>query len=126
MLVKLIEKEQKPLDQWSNKDFLLYFSDSLKGAGNGGLLIPPLAWRAYLSRIKGFRLKLRVSNQEYKCFIDTLFSKAFLKNKFVPVFGSIVSERVYNMYQKSPELSNEYFVAQRDELYNSNDFFKSL
>jgi hypothetical protein len=125
--VKLLlkESEVKPLEQWSNKDFLLYFSDCLKRAGNGGLIIPPVAWRAYLSRMKGFRMKLRLSNQDYKCFIDTLFSERFLKNKFVPIFGSIVSEKVYHMYQERPELSNAYFIAKRDELYKG-DFFKEL
>lgn len=125
MKLLLKESEVKPLEQWSNRDFLLYFSDCLKRAGNGGLVIPPVAWRAYLSRMKGFRMKLRLSNQDYKCFIDTLFSEYFLKNKFVPVFGSIVSEKVYHIYQDYPKLTNDYFIAMRNELYKE-DFFKKL
>ncbi len=127
MRLRLTEKKEKPLEEWNNKDFLIYFSKCLENVGCiGGLKIPPIAWVGYLSKMKGLRSKLNINNQDYKCFIDTLFSSKFRKNNFIPSFGCIASEKFFNLYKKSPELSAEYFEARREELYKNNEFFKSL
>jgi hypothetical protein len=89
---------QKPLEKWSNKDFLSYFSNRLYMIDKKGLDIPPNGWRYYMSFIKGFRDKFNISNAQYKAFIDILFETVFKYKNFKPNFGCMISEKLYNTF----------------------------
>jgi hypothetical protein len=119
----------KPIDKWSNKDFVIYFSNKLAETTGTPLKIEGPAWIGFMSRIKGFRSKLVISNTQYKEFIDSIFSK-FFDRGYVPVFGSIVSERVYFVIQKLNSLiiavSAEEFEQLRNQLFNNITLFKKL
>ena len=121
----------KPLESWSNKDFLMYYSNRLcELTGQGVRLEEGAAWQAFIGRIKGFRTKLRLSNSQYKDFIDKVFDEFFRQDGYVPVFGAIVSERVFNIvstYMKgkaAPMYSD--FEKLRQELYLNNSWFQKL
>jgi hypothetical protein len=120
----------KPVDQWNNKDFLLYFSDKLKQSSGQGLrLEASVEWLGFISRIKGFRNKLNLNNVQYKDFVDKVFLHFFSQNKYTPTFGAIVSERVYNIITKYFSSSRSLysdFDTVREELYGNNLLFKKL
>jgi len=120
---------KKAINDWSNKDFLLYFSNLLKIARGKGLEIPPDAWPGFLGRMKGFRKKVILTNVQYKEFIDLLFSSALTQMGFFPNFGAIVSERVYYLTEKlrKKTMSALYdFEKLRSQLYSNKEFFKRL
>lgn len=118
----------KPLEKWSNKDFLMYYSNKFKEITGRELTIPPMAWQGFISRMKGFRKKLGISNQDYKSFIDRVFTELFIGRQYVPAFGSIVSERVFNLLKKRflKECTNDDFIKLRDKLFRDNMLFKQL
>lgn len=121
--------EAKPLEQWSNVDFLKYFSDRLKVFNNNrGLTIPPTAWGAFVGRIKGFRLKLQLSAVAYKYFIDTVFDDFFTQDGYIPTFGTIVSEKVYHALVSSQNhttvYDNAYFVRLKQKLKLNNNLYQ--
>lgn len=118
----------KSISQWSNRDFLIYFSQKYKEYTSHNFSIPKAAWIGLLSRIKGFKLKTNLSNIEYKKFIDTVFNEFFTQDNYIPSFGAIVSEKVFYITQhfsKDLCVSNEDFIKLRNELY-SNEVFKKL
>ena len=120
----------KSLEQWNNKDFLLYFSAKLQQSSGQGLrLEAPVEWVGFISRIKGFRVKLNLNNTQYKDFIDKVFLHLFSQNEYTPVFGAIVSERVYNIIKKYFNSSRPLysdFDKVKEELYGNNLLFKKL
>ena len=120
----------KSLEQWNNKDFLLYFSAKLQQSSGQGLrLEAPVEWVGFISRIKGFRVKLNLNNTQYKDFIDKVFLHLFSQNEYTPVFGAIVSERVFNICKKYFNSSRPLysdFEKVKEELYGNNLLFKKL
>jgi hypothetical protein len=123
------QKTLKPLEKWSSRDFIIYYSNSLKNLTGKNLIVPPEAWIGFGARIKGFQRKLNLTNIEYKNFIDKVFSSFYVKNKYQPSFGSIVSEKIYYIVNKnrdSNEFSNTDFENLRKELYKDNTLFKNL
>lgn len=123
---------RKPLAEWSNRDFLFYFSDKLERATGSGLDIPPVAWQGFMGRIKGFRNKLKLSPEKYKEFVDVVFSDFFTRDGYVPTFGAIVSERVYSIVQRRHRSiavsmnSTTDFEAYRRDLYSNNLLFSKV
>ena len=130
--IKIFSKgQEKPFDKWSNRDFLFYFSLQYHNLTESPYKIPGEAWIGMLSRIKGFRQKLNLDNEQYKKFIDDVFDKFFIKDNYVPSFGSIVSEKVFYTIKKINSLNiesctNNEFTKLRDQLYSNNDLFKKL
>lgn len=120
----------KPVEQWSNKDFLLYFSDKLQEASGQGLrLEAAVEWLGFTSRIKGFRAKLHLNTVQYKDFIDKVFLHFFSQDRYEPTFGAIVSERVFNIVKKYFSSSRPLysdFEKVREALYSNNLLFKKL
>jgi hypothetical protein len=111
----------KPLNQWSNKDFLIYFSNHLYLLDHKGLTIPPNGWVVYISMIKGFRQKLSISNSKYKQFIDWLMTDIFTQENYTPNFGCVISEMLFNMFskmlgRKREEFTNEDFAKIKNEV----------
>lgn len=128
-LQNTLQKDIKPLENWSNRDFLLHFSHRYKTLTGQSYKIPKEAWVGMLSRMKGMRTKLKLDNTEYKNFIDKVFDKFFTKANYVPNFGSIVSEKVFYITKKlirDSSFSNAEFVRLREQLYNNNELFKKL
>lgn len=118
----------KRVEEWSNKDFLLYFSNKLETSTGRKLAIEGPAWAGFLSRIKGFRSKLRLGNVQYKEFIDAMFT-AFKDREYTPVFGAIVSERVYfvvSRMQKKTSQQYSDFEALQKELYSNRLWFTKI
>jgi hypothetical protein len=119
----------RAVEKWSNKDFLLYFSQRLEEKTGSGLTIPPPAWGMMTGRIKGFRDKLTLSGDRYKNFIDTVFDHLTTDN-FVPNFGTIVSEKVFHLALKvKPKQSAAEkmdFEKLRLELYKQNTLFSKF
>lgn len=119
--------ENKPIESWSNRDFLMYFSKKMEEKYSNPLKVPPEAWGAYLGRIKGFRGKLNLDNYRYKEFIDRIFGDFFSRPDYSPAFGAIVSEKVYHIVIRlSNVVSNEHtdWIKLRDELYSNNLLFQ--
>lgn len=116
----------RDVKNWSNKDFLFYFSNKLKESTGKELNIPPVAWPGFLGRMKGFRAKLSITNFVYKDFIDNVFSQLFEAKNYVPAFGSIVSERVFNILRNYSlkEYNNDEFIRLREQLYKDVILFK--
>jgi len=116
----------KPLEKWSNKDFLIHYSNKLKETTGRELTIPPIAWQGFMSRMKGFRKKLNISNQDYKDFIDRVFAELFVGKQYVPAFGSIVSERVYHILKEHSlkRYDDNAFRRLREQLYKDNILFQ--
>jgi len=117
----------KDLPNWTNREFLFYFSNKLKEFTGKELNIPPVAWVGFLGRMKGFRSKLGIANQEYKDLIDNVFSKLFEGKNYVPAFGAIVSEKVFHVLKKRElkEYSNDEFAEIRAQLYKDVILFKN-
>ena len=123
--------QEKLLDKWSNRDFLFYFSLHYNNLTESPYKIPKEAWVGMLSRIKGFRQKLNLDNEQYKKYIDDVFSKFFIKDDYIPNFGSIVSEKVFYVVEKLNKLNidactNDEFTRLRNQLYSNNELFKKL
>ena len=109
---------------------MIYFSNRLRETTGSPLRIEGPAWIGFMSRIKGFRSKLTIPNEKYKEFIDAMFDK-FFDRGYVPVFGAIVSERVYFVIQQlltpaNNSVSNSEFEALRNQLFNNLTLFKKL
>jgi hypothetical protein len=124
---KIKLKKQKMLEEWSNRDFLIYYSVKQQEITGCNLNIPPKAWPGFLARIKGFRAEHELSNEAYKIFLDDVFNMLYTQ-KFVPAFSAIISEKVYNLIQryKTQSMTNSEFEMLRARLYNDNSLFKSL
>jgi len=119
----------KDIATWSNKDFLIYFSNRLKELTGSSLDIPPVAWAGFLSRIKGFRKKLNLDNFKYKKFIDSVFVIFFNTDGYTPAFGAIVSERVFyvvNGAKNTTPTQQVDWKKLRDELYKNNLLFQGM
>jgi len=116
----------KDLDKWTNRDFLFHFSNELEKMAGKGLDIPPVAWPGFLGRIKGFRKKLGLGNTDYKDFIDKVFQQLFIAKDYVPTFGTIVSEKIYNIlkHHALDQYSNDEFTRLREQLYRDVMLFK--
>lgn len=130
VLSKKIQNLQpsKDIEKWSNRDHLIYFSNKYEEFTQHPFSIPRDAWIGLLARIKGFRTKLKVDNQNYKAFIDKVFDVFFTQDQYVPTFGTIVSEKVYytvNKLIKNKTCSNSDFEQLKNQLYSS-DLFKKL
>jgi hypothetical protein len=126
----MISKATTELDSWSNKDFLQYYIKRLEERTGVKLNIPPIAWAGFLSRIKGFRDKLRLSASTYKDFIDKVFDNFFSKEGYTISFGAIVSEKVYNIVKKEEKklhpFTNEDFKTLRDRIYSDKSLFNQI
>jgi hypothetical protein len=118
----------KDIPLWNSRDLLIYYSNKLKEFSGEHLEIPPVAWRGFMGRIKGFKDKLHLSSQDYKNFMDDVFRKLYIDKHYVPAFGAIVSERVYNLLKKDSlkQYSNEDFIALRDKLFQDKLLFKQV
>lgn len=131
MLIKVSTHHQynsKPLESWSNRDFLIYFADRYSNYTSKSFKIQGKAWIGMTSRIKGFRLKMNLNNSNYKRFIDNVFNNFFTQDNYIPNFGSIVSEKVFYSVQKllkNSNCTNDEFEKLREEIYSS-ELFKQL
>ena len=132
MSIAITYKESvvKPLEKWTSRDFIKYYFNKLAKLENvPSLTIPPEAWLGFGSRIKGFQRKLTISNHQYKQFIDTVFDKVFSQDGYQPVFGCIVSEKIYFLVQKmksSTHFDNSDFENLKKELYKDESLFKKM
>jgi hypothetical protein len=119
---------KKQIDLWSNKDLLIYFANNYKELSGNSFPIPKEAWVGMLSRMKGFKIKMELSNEGYRNFIDNVFHKFFTQDGYIPSFGAIVSEKVFFITKKlikNVSYSNNEFETLRNQLYNS-DLFKKI
>lgn len=124
--------EIKPVEKWTNKDLLIYFSHQLKNLNGVGLKIPPPAWMPMMGRIKTFREKHNISAADYKKYIDSLFTEFLNDPKYVPAFGSLVTEKVYFAVKKLQNIkavkgtTDSEFERLRRQLYTNNVLFSHL
>jgi hypothetical protein len=104
----------------TNKEFVIYFSNKLKEKTGYGLVIPSDAWYPFISRVKGFRTKMKLDEQQYKAFVDKVIEVFFAQPGYVPTFGSIVSEKVFyvvkTMNKPATEFTDADFRKLRDKL----------
>lgn len=136
MNMKVSCEIQKPIEKWSNRDFVIYFSNRLFVLTKKSLDIPPPAWIGFCGRIKSFRLKRNLSSEDYKKFIDNVFDIFFSVDKYIPSFGAIVSDKVFVVVQKmllhpkkakiqhQDMYNNASFIALRNQLYGDSTLFK--
>jgi hypothetical protein len=119
--LKFISNPIAVKNNWNNKDFVIYFSNKLREKTGSGLEIPKEAWFPYISRIKGFRTKLKLNDKDYKEFVDKVVDVFFAQPGYVPAFGAIVSEKVFytvKKINKTPrEFTNNDFIKLRDNLF---------
>ncbi|MCK9542901.1 MAG: hypothetical protein M0R03_12815 [Novosphingobium sp.] len=120
-------KKEKSVDKWSTKDFLIYFSRKLNESTGNYLEIPKEAWAGFTSRMKNFIKGERLTNIEYKRFIDDVFIE-FSKMKYEVTFGCIVSKRVLYLIRNLKGLTvftNDDFKELKKEL-NQESFLNNL
>lgn len=115
MTVSVTSGGTKPLEKWSNRDFLFYYSNRQKFLTKRDFVIPPRAWAAFQGRMKGFRAKLNLSNEAYKEFIDKVFSELFIGKQYVPSFGAIVSEKVFFVISRISETGTATLISAPEE-----------
>lgn len=120
-----VTKGEKPIEQWNCRDLLIYFAGRWKKVTGVEFLIPSPAWPGFMSRMKGFQNKTKLTNQEYAEFIDTVMSDLFARPGFTPNFGCIVSEKVLWCVRNKHEEHID-FEALRDELYRDSLLFSKL
>jgi len=125
---KQFSKNVKSLQNWNSKDFLIYFSQQYGDLTGHTFYIPSQGWGPLMARIKGFKEKLKLSNEDYKLFIDNVFKVFFTQKDYVPTFGAITSEKVFFVVKNlkiEVSCTNEDFESLKKELYSS-DIFKKL
>lgn len=128
MKIKVTAGSSKSIEQWSSRDFIMYYFNKLYFLTKKDFVIPPVAWQGFAGRMKGFRNKLNISNVQYKKFIDSVFERFFSENSYVPCFGAIVSERVYFIVNTlcTQRLTDTDFEKLRRELYSNNILFSEV
>lgn len=107
---------QKPIEKWSVLDFVKYFSTLLIFHEYPPLKIPNVAWRAYGGRTRQFLDSTKISNAQYKRYLEFLFSPELRDAHFVPTFSSAVSKRSYFRVAK---------LLKEDALLNTKEYSKS-
>lgn len=126
MKMTVTSSASKTVSSWSNRDLLIYFSDKMKESYSSSFSIPPVAWQSMMGRMKGFRTKLNLDSERYKNFIDKVF-EYFTQESYAPVFGAIVSEKVYHVVNKISSRQAEEktdWLSLRDLLYDNLLFQK--
>ena len=116
----------KPIEKWSNKDFLLYFSNKLCEFTGKRLIIPNEAWIGFVSQIKIFRNAIKIDNENYKNHIDSVFKEFFTKDKIYPAFGAIVNIKLYKLLKKENIFSNEHFIKLKNEMSENSILFSKF
>jgi hypothetical protein len=130
--MKIKIKSLKTVENWSNRDLLIYFLRKYEEFTTKRFEFPPDAWPGLLARIKGFREKLDLTPQQYKEFIDNIFHIFFTQEEYVPTFGTVVSEKVFYTIKKLLEekknsvITNDDFQKLKEELYTSTLFKEVL
>lgn len=133
MKMRVSKESDKLVEKWSNRDFVLYYSNKLVPLTGHRLEIPPEAWLGFMSRMKAFRKKHELDAIAYKQFIDNVFDTFFTQKGYVPAFSAIVSIKVYTAVQllqkkrghkQQSMYNNEAFLALRDQLYGDSTLFQ--
>ena len=119
--IKITKVGSKPIEQWTSRDILKYYSERMYEQYGTHLIIPSsAAWRAFQGKIKGFQHKLHLSNQQYRAFVDAVFDVLFAGRGFIPNFGAIVSERVFHIVGRIS--AGETASDAVREIYATNEF----
>ena len=88
---------QKQLKDWSTRDFLFYFQNKFVEKYHVIYRLTTPDWPIYGGAIKKFFSRNSLTKEQYKEFIDVMFSD-ICNNDYVPVVGFIVSDKVFRQY----------------------------
>jgi hypothetical protein len=85
--------------RWNTTDFTRFYMDTYRTLkGDPKYVFPVSAWAMYGVHIKRFMKKYKISSQEYKTFLDWVFSEEFLCGRKNVGFLCIVNPDVYQLF----------------------------
>jgi len=113
------------VDNWSNRDFLIYFAHRWEEKTGKPFHISTEAWPGFLCRIKNFKFQTQLSQRDYKRFIDAVVDELFARHDYTPSFGCIVSEKVLMLLRRNAILTTD-FEQLRNDLYKDSALFSQL
>ena len=95
----IVRMERPAVEFWSTTDFTRWYMDRYREMKNSwDLEFPDRAWAMYGTHIKRFMKKFKLSNTEYRAFIDWVFSEDFLCGRRDITFLCIVNPDVYLLF----------------------------
>ena len=101
--MKVTLGKRNDIDDWNARNFVIYYMEKYKEHTNDpDRIFSKDVWLMWGLHIKRFMKKLRLTNAEYKDYIDFLFSPKF-KNTGIIGFMAIVSEKLYYRYKVQHE-----------------------
>jgi len=124
---------KRDVSRWDTGDFVSYYMSKYKILRNDPQCsFPEKVWLVYGAHIKRFLGKLKISNEEYRDFVDWVFSPSFLGLRSNVGFMAIVSYNVWYYYQRVKNQKNTRNVHKpahiellrmRDAIDFNKDFF---
>ncbi len=113
--MKVVMGQRINVPSWTARDFTAYYMfkyrESMEDPTHE---FPKETWLMWSAHIKRFMKKLRLTNEDYKEYIDFLFSPKF-KARGIIGFMAIVNEKLYYRYnivkqskiKKNPHVTRE-------------------
>jgi len=97
--------------RWNTTEFTKYYMDTYKRLREDSEYVFPVrAWAMYGVHIKRFMKKYNLSNQEYKLFLDWVFSDDFLCGRKNIGFMCIVDPDVYQLFVRILKRNSPHVV----------------
>lgn len=119
--------------RWNTTDFSKYYMDTYRRLlDDPKYEFPQRAWAMYGVHIKRFMKKYNLSSQEYKSFLDWVFSEDFLCGRKNLGFLCIIDSDVYRLFirirkRNSPHVVQPITVEEeqqtRERVYASKTLF---
>jgi hypothetical protein len=107
----VLVKGKYDVKNWTTADFISYYMKKYKELRNDPMYkFPDTAWLLYGVHIKRFMTKLKLTNEDYRDFIDWVFSPVFLGKRNNVGFMAIVKYEVWYYYQRMKNQQNPHIV----------------
>jgi len=107
----VLVKGKREVAHWTTKEFTAYYMEKYKTLRRDPMYeFPDTAWLMYGVHIKRFMNKLKMTNEEYRDFIDWVFSPKFLGVRSNVGFMAIVKYEVWYYYQRIKNQKNLHNV----------------
>lgn len=107
----ILTKGKRDVSKWTTKEFVSYYMDKYKTLRQDPLFeFPDVAWVMYGTHIKRFIAKVKTTNEEYRDFMDWIFSPDFMGTRSNIGFMAIVSYDVWYYYQRVKNQKNPHNI----------------
>lgn len=128
----VVKMERDTGARWNTTEFTRYYMDTYRKLRNQpDYVFPVRAWAMYGVNIKRFMKKYNLSNQEYKLFMDWVFSDDFLCGRKNLGFMCIVNPDVYQLFirllkRRSPHVIKPLTIEDEQQLWTRVNASKIL